>query len=118
MSIREREEYARHENKQRDQYDSRQLGEIFSKEYKPSFEIKYVDEFGRHMNKKEAFKNMSHQFHGKGSGKQKTEKRLKKIEEEKQKAAQSVLGAGQTTGLNNAMGEAARRTKQAGVRMG
>ena len=34
------------------------------------------------MNQKEAFRHLSHRFHGKGSGKLKTEKRMKKVMEE------------------------------------
>lgn len=50
--------------------------------YKPNFKLEYVDDAGRHMNQKEAFRQLSHRFHGKGSGKKKTEKRQKKVEEE------------------------------------
>lgn len=89
MSAREREEYARWENKQRDQAESRQLADVFNKEYKPNVELKYVDEHGRHMGQKEAFKHLSHMFHGKGSGKGKMEKRLRKIETEKEGLAKS-----------------------------
>ena len=117
MSAREREEYARWENKQRDQQESRQMAEIFSKEYKPDVQLKYIDEFGRSMNKKEAFKHLSHQFHGKGSGKQKTEKHLKKIEEEKKKLAQSSLDSSEMSGLNSALGQTAKKNRQAGVRL-
>lgn len=118
MSAREREEYARWENKQRDQQDARHMAEVFNKEYKPDVQLKYVDEFGRLMNQKEAFKHLSHQFHGKGSGKMKTEKRLKKIEEEKKREAMSALDSSQHTGMNNAMGATARKNRQAGVRLG
>ncbi|RMJ25630.1 hypothetical protein PHISP_03502 [Aspergillus sp. HF37] len=118
MSGREREEYARWENRQRDQQDARQMAEVFSNEYKPDVQLKYVDEFGRSMNQKEAFKHLSHQFHGKGSGKMKTEKRLKKIEEENQREAMSTLDSSQHTGMNNAMGATARKNRQAGVRLG
>lgn len=118
MSAREREEYARWENKQRDQQDARQMAEVFNREYKPDVQLKYVDEFGRLMNQKEAFKHLSHQFHGKGSGKMKTEKRLKKIDEEKQREAMSTLDSSQHTGMNNAMGATARKNRQAGVRLG
>ncbi|KAL9003037.1 MAG: hypothetical protein Q9188_004069 [Gyalolechia gomerana] len=117
MSARDREEYARWENKQRDQAESRQMAEIFNKEYKPNVELKYVDEFGRNMNQKEAFKHLSHQFHGKGSGKQKTEKHLKKIEDDKRREAMSSLDASQATGMNNAMGATAKKNRQAGVRL-
>ena len=117
MSAREREEYARWENKQRDQAESRQMAEIFSREYKPDVQLKYIDEFGREMNKKEAFKHLSHQFHGKGSGKQKTEKHLKKIEDEKKKEAQSSLDSSQATGMNNALGATTKKNRQAGVRL-
>jgi U4/U6.U5 tri-snRNP-associated protein 1 len=34
------------------------------------------------MNEKEAFRFLSHRFHGKGSGKKKIEKRAKKLAEE------------------------------------
>ncbi|MBW0462896.1 hypothetical protein O181_002611 [Austropuccinia psidii MF-1] len=68
--------------------------------YKPDVEIKYNDEFGRELTQKEAWKALSHKFHGKGSGKAKTEKRIKKIEEEKKLAA---MASGDTpTGTNEA----------------
>ncbi|OJD14043.1 hypothetical protein ACJ73_09124 [Blastomyces percursus] len=118
MTARDREEYARQENKQRDQLESRQMAEIFNREYKPDVQLKYVDEHGRLMDQKEAFKHLSHQFHGKGSGKMKTEKHLKKIEEEKKREAMSTLDSSQHTGMNNAMGATARRNRQAGVRLG
>ncbi|RUP43798.1 SART-1 family-domain-containing protein, partial [Jimgerdemannia flammicorona] len=51
--------------------------------YKPDVNLEYVDEFGRQMTTKEAFRFLSHKFHGKTSGKAKTEKRLKKLEEER-----------------------------------
>lgn len=117
MSARDREEYARWENKQRDQQESRQMADIFNREYKPDVQLKYVDEFGRSMNQKEAFKHLSHQFHGKGSGKQKTEKHLKKIEDDKKREAMSTLDSSQATGMNNAMGATARKNRQAGVRL-
>lgn len=117
MSAREREEYARQENKMRDQLESRQMTEIFAREYKPDVQLKYVDEFGRSMNQKEAFKHLSHQFHGKGSGKQKTEKHLKKIEDDKKREAQSALDSSQATGMNNAMGTTQKKNRQAGVRL-
>jgi U4/U6.U5 tri-snRNP-associated protein 1 len=117
MSAREREEYARWENKQRDQADSRQMAEIFNREYKPNVQLKYVDEHGRAMGPKEAFKDLSHQFHGKGSGKQKTEKHLKKIADEKRKEAQSSLDSSQATGMNNALGATTKKNKQVGVRL-
>ncbi len=117
MSAREREDHARWENKQRDQQESRQMADIFNREYKPDVQLKYVDDHGRMMNQKEAFKHLSHQFHGKGSGKQKTEKYLKKIEDEKKREAMSTLDSSQSTGMNNAMGATARKNRQAGVRL-
>jgi len=50
--------------------------------YKPEVKLEYVDEGGRPMSQKEAFRYLSHRFHGKGSGKKKLEKRLKKAEED------------------------------------
>lgn len=59
MSAREREEHARLENKQRDQQEARRMAEVFNREYKPDVQLRYVDEHGRNMNQKEAFKHLS-----------------------------------------------------------
>ncbi|KAK7518743.1 SART-1 protein [Phyllosticta citriasiana] len=117
MSAREREALAQKANQDRDRIESKRMAEIFNKEYKPNVDLKYVDEFGRHMNQKEAFKHLSHQFHGKGSGKQKTEKRLKKIEEEKKREAMSSLDSSQHTSMNTAMDATARKNRAAGIRL-
>lgn len=116
MSKRQQEEYAQQENKQRDTYVSRQLDDLFNRQYKPDVDLKYVDEFGRHMDSREAFKQMSHQFHGKGSGKLKTEKRLKRIEEERAREAKSALDAG-GQGYAGAGRDQSRRKGLAGVRL-
>ncbi|PWW79126.1 SART-1 protein [Tuber magnatum] len=113
MSAREREEHARWENKQRDLQEAKEMATRF-KEYKPDVKLSYKDEFGREMSQKEAFKHLSHQFHGKGSGKAKTEKRLKKIDDEKKREAASSLNASAT---ENAVQSAAKKSKQAGVRL-
>lgn len=75
-----------YENRLREQQEARDNMEAF-KNYKPDVNIVYYDEFGRALTPKEAWKALSHKFHGKGSGKMKTEKRLKKIAEEKKKEA-------------------------------
>ncbi|KAI0684101.1 SART-1 protein [Cytidiella melzeri] len=75
-----------YENRLREQQEARQNLEAF-KDYKPDVNIVYYDEFGRELTPKEAWKALSHKFHGKGSGKMKTEKRLKKIAEEKKQEA-------------------------------
>ncbi|CAL1716231.1 unnamed protein product [Somion occarium] len=75
-----------YENRLREQQEARQNLEAF-KNYKPDVNIVYYDEFGRVLTPKEAWKALSHKFHGKGSGRMKTEKRLKKIAEERKKEA-------------------------------
>lgn len=50
--------------------------------YVPNIKLDYIDDSGRLLCQKEAFRYLSHKFHGKGSGKIKTEKRMKKIMEE------------------------------------
>lgn len=75
-----------YENRVREQQEARASIDLF-KNYKPDVSIAYYDEFGRALAPKEAWKALSHKFHGKGSGKMKTEKRLKKIAEEKKKEA-------------------------------
>lgn len=117
MSAKEREEHARWQNTQREHQSSIQAAAAFNRDYKPDVQIKYVDENGRLMNQKEAFKHLSHQFHGKGSGKQKTEKHLKKLDEEKKRMAASVLDSSKATGMNNAAGAQSKKNKEAGVRL-
>lgn len=88
------------ENRMREQQEARDALDIY-KNYKPDVNIMYHDEFGRRkyhfydlllgainslfaeMTPKEAWKSLSHKFHGKTSGRMKTEKRLKKIAEER-----------------------------------
>ena len=117
MSAKEREEHARWQNTQREHQSSIQAAAAFNRDYKPDVQIKYVDDNGRLMNQKEAFKHLSHQFHGKGSGKQKTEKYLKKLDEEKKRTAASVLDSSKAAGLNNAAGAQSKKNKEAGVRL-
>ncbi|GFG38346.1 hypothetical protein Cfor_05693 [Coptotermes formosanus] len=50
--------------------------------YKPNVKLDYIDDDGRVLNAKEAFRYLSHKFHGKGPGKNKVEKRMKKNEQE------------------------------------
>ncbi|CAL4094493.1 unnamed protein product, partial [Meganyctiphanes norvegica] len=59
------------------------LSDFVDKEfYRPEVRLEYVDDEGRKLCSKEAFRYLSHKFHGKGSGKNKTEKRMKKWNEE------------------------------------
>lgn len=117
MSNKERDTLARQQNEQREHYISRLLADKFNKEYKPDVKLQYNDEFGREMNQKEAFKHLSHMFHGKGSGKQKTEKRLKKIEDEKKNSAKGMLNVGDEGGFSNVQGREGKKNKTAGVRL-
>lgn len=59
-----------------------QLREVKEPEdYKPDINIEYADDHGRRLETpKEAFRFLCHKFHGKGPGKNKIDKRLKKQE--------------------------------------
>lgn len=118
-TTREREELSRKNNQQSEVTESRRLADIFNKEYKPNVELNYVDDHGRQMTQKEAFKKLSHQFHGKGSGNTKTKKHLEKIAAEKKKLSESSLEAGRSGGggFGNALNQQAKKHKTAGVRM-
>ncbi|RZF44531.1 hypothetical protein LSTR_LSTR002304 [Laodelphax striatellus] len=50
--------------------------------YKPNVKLDYIDDDGHLLCAKEAFRYLSHKFHGKGPGKNKVEKRMKKNEQE------------------------------------
>ena len=117
MSIRDQEARSARLNEERDRRKSDLLSQLMQREYRPAVHLRYVDDDGRDMTPKEAFKAMSHAFHGKGSGKQKTEKRLKKIEDEKRRDARNVLDSGTSIGMNNAASATAKKNRQPGVRL-
>ncbi|KAH0585135.1 hypothetical protein H2248_008394 [Termitomyces sp. 'cryptogamus'] len=99
-----------YENRMREQQEARDNLEMF-RAYKPDVNIVYYDEFGRTLTPKEAWKALSHKFHGKGSGKAKTEKRLKKIAEEQKQAA---MASGDTPlSMNSAFQQRQQKTGQA-----
>ncbi|KAB0795301.1 hypothetical protein PPYR_12140 [Photinus pyralis] len=50
--------------------------------FKPNVKLEYIDDEGHVLCAKEAFRYLSHKFHGKGPGKNKVEKRLKKSQQE------------------------------------
>ncbi|GFY78126.1 hypothetical protein TNIN_62101 [Trichonephila inaurata madagascariensis] len=50
--------------------------------YKPDVKLEYIDDNGRILNPKEAFRYLSHKFHGKGPGKNKVDKRMKKLDQD------------------------------------
>lgn len=58
------------------------LQDFREKAFKPNIKLEYVDDDGRPLCPKEAFRYLSHKFHGKGPGKNKQEKRIKKAVQE------------------------------------
>ncbi|KAI8484154.1 U4/U6.U5 tri-snRNP-associated protein 1 [Branchiostoma belcheri] len=71
------------EDNRKSRYDRGPVVDFKEKDtYRPDVKIEYIDETGRLLNPKEAFRQLSHRFHGKGSGKMKTEKRQKKLMEQ------------------------------------
>ncbi|KAI8324496.1 SART-1-domain-containing protein [Martensiomyces pterosporus] len=53
------------------------------KDYKPEVKLEYVDDTGRQLTTKEAYKQLSHVFHGNYSGKNKIDKVMQKRERER-----------------------------------
>ncbi|GAA5916417.1 hypothetical protein JCM8208_000912 [Rhodotorula glutinis] len=92
-----------YENRMREQRDAQASLQAFAN-YKPVVNLTYHDEFGRDLTPKEAWKQLNYDFHGHGSGAKKTDKRLKKIENEKK---QEAMAAGDTP-LSTAAAFAAR----------
>ncbi|GAM85161.1 hypothetical protein ANO11243_031650 [Dothideomycetidae sp. 11243] len=117
MSTVQRQEYARRENEKREAYLAQLQARHFAANYRPDVQLAYTDEHGRQLGQKEAFKHLSHMFHGKGSGKGKLEKRLKKIDDEKRREARALLDQADGQGMGGVMREQERRRGQAGVRL-
>lgn len=90
LSQRERELLAQRENHDRDIKEARIAQKRFEN-YKPDIKLEYRDDSGRLLTRKEAYRHLSHQFHGKGPGKGKMEKQLKRQEEEKKKMSESLF---------------------------
>lgn len=99
-----------YDNRQREAAEARDALEAF-KHYTPDVSIKYHDELGREMSVKEAWKSLSHKFHGKTSGRMKTEKRLRKIAEEQ--AAQRMTAGDTPLGMSDAFARRQAKTGEA-----
>ncbi|KAL1412710.1 hypothetical protein Q8F55_000457 [Vanrija albida] len=99
-----------YDNRMREQHEARTALDAF-KNYKPDIKIAYHDEFGREMSAKEAWKSLSHKFHGKTSGRMKTEKRLRKMDEERK--AQSMSASDTPLGMTNAFSRRQQKTGEA-----
>lgn len=67
--------------------------------YRPNVKLEYIDDDGRVLNEKEAFRYLSHKFHGKGPGKNKIEKRLKKSDQEVVRWGRNVEGGHPVTAV-------------------
>jgi U4/U6.U5 tri-snRNP-associated protein 1 len=57
----------------------------------PHIRLEYLDEQGRPMTPKEAFRRLSYKFHGEKPGKNKLEKRMRQAEEEKKRKLMSNI---------------------------
>ncbi|CEH15659.1 U4/U6.U5 snRNP associated protein [Ceraceosorus bombacis] len=104
-----------YENRMRELEDARQAQDKF-RDYKPDIKIEYHDEHGRVLGTREAWKNLSHTFHGKMPGKKRQELNLKRIEEERKR---EKMTAGDTpTGMSGAFAARAERAGQAHMVIG
>ncbi|KAM0752196.1 SART-1 protein [Meredithblackwellia eburnea MCA 4105] len=101
-----------YENKMRDRREAEENLRAYDN-YKPNVNLTYHDEFGRDMTPKEAWKQLSHSFHGKTSGSKKMDKRLKKIEDEQKRLA---MASGDTP-LSTAQAFAARAERMGSATM-
>ncbi|KAJ2516509.1 hypothetical protein GGI11_003433 [Coemansia sp. RSA 2049] len=82
MSQREIEELKAREQEILDRKWAREYEEQM-KDYKPDVKLEYYDETGRKLTTKEAYKQLSHAFHGHYSGKNKIDKLMQKREKER-----------------------------------
>ena len=97
------------ENRLREKREAEDAVERF-KDYTPDVKLEYHDEFGRTLTQKEAWKRLSHVFHGNAPGHKAQEKRLRRIAEEQRRER---MLAGDTSSLSQAFQERSARTGQA-----
>jgi len=77
----------------------------------PQLRLEYLDEYGRPLTPKEAFRQISHKFHGKKPGKNKQEKQIKKLKEDMKRKGMSAIDTPNMT--VEAMKSEQERTQQA-----
>lgn len=99
----------RHRGHADDDDDAQAIMDKF-KDYKPDIKIEYHDEFGRTLSTKEAWKQLSHTFHGTAPGHRAQEKRLRRIAEEQRRER---MLAGDTSAMTQAFQARSERTGQA-----
>ena len=99
----------RHRDHADDDDDAQAIMDRF-KDYKPDIKIEYHDEFGRTLSTKEAWKQLSHTFHGTAPGHRAQEKRLRRLAEEQRRER---MLAGDTSAMTQAFQARSERTGQA-----
>ncbi|CAO1619255.1 unnamed protein product [Parajaminaea phylloscopi] len=98
-----------YENRKRELEEARRAEDRF-RDYRPDVEIKYHDQYGRELNNHEAWKLLSHTFHGKMPGRAKQEKYKRKVEEERKRER---MAAGEASDMSKAFRERQARQGQA-----
>ncbi|KDN52078.1 hypothetical protein K437DRAFT_254632 [Tilletiaria anomala UBC 951] len=99
-----------YENRAREVDEALMAAERF-KDYKPDVDIKYHDSHGRELGAKEAWKDLSHRFHGRDPGYRAQEKKQRRIELERQRER---MAAGDTpSGMTHAFADRAEKSGQA-----
>ncbi|WFC97466.1 hypothetical protein MYAM1_000180 [Malassezia yamatoensis] len=96
-------------NRSREKREAEEAMDRF-KDYTPDVKLEYHDEFGRNLTQKEAWKRLSHVFHGNAPGHKAQEKRLRRIAEEQRRER---MLAGDTSTLSEAFQARSQRTGQA-----
>jgi U4/U6.U5 tri-snRNP-associated protein 1 len=92
LSQREREAHREQENLRRERREAEARNLEFADGFKFNVELSYLDEFGHEMTKKDAFKRLSHTFHGKAFGTMKRGKYLQKTLDKEKATGPSVMG--------------------------
>jgi U4/U6.U5 tri-snRNP-associated protein 1 len=92
LSQREREARAEQDNLRRERREAEARNAEFATGFKFNVDVEYLDEFGQEMTKKDAFKRLSHTFHGKAFGTMKKGKYLAKTLDRQKDTGASVVG--------------------------
>lgn len=90
LSRKEREELAALEDESRAQEEARMARQLFAN-YKPEVKLEYKDAEGNILSTKDAYKYLSHQFHGNSISNRKKEKQIQRREEELEKERRSIF---------------------------
>lgn len=101
INLKPRSTFDKDKSKDKDNNNKHKHTQIINQPQISDVKLEYFDQFGNKLNSKEAYKELSRKFHGKGPGKGKLDKMKRRREETVRMESLSASGAGQSAIVTN-----------------